>query len=166
MGSNTPGIFSPIHHQFLHLLSSAVSVMPSTKFAASTALAGIAFGAPSNVTTHSIHLEPVSTNGTISVEHLSVAGNLDGFKMTTRAARGSADFWYFDMVSSASNQTLNIVFFNSGEFSQYPHLLSVQVSGVYANRTSFYFEALADSGVSLTNGPRWRHGWLEGHWLF
>ncbi|KKY30896.1 hypothetical protein UCDDA912_g09154 [Diaporthe ampelina] len=107
---------------------------------------------------HSIHLEPVSTNGTISVEHLSVAGNLDGFKMTTRAARGSADLWYFDMVSSASNQTLNIVFFNSGEFSQYPHLLSVQVSGVYANRTSVYFEALADSGVSLTNGPRWRHG--------
>ncbi|KAJ0120182.1 Tyrosinase family protein asqI [Diaporthe amygdali] len=116
-------------------------------------MAGIAFGAPSNLTTHSIDLAPVYTNGTVSVEHLSVAGNLDGFKMVTPAARKSADFWYFDVFSSASNQTLNIVFFNSGEFSQYPHPLAVQVSGVYANGTSFYFEALADLGVSLTNGP-------------
>ncbi|KAK7706989.1 hypothetical protein SLS64_007197 [Diaporthe eres] len=127
--------------------------MPSTKFAVLTAMAGIAFGAPSNITTRSIDLKPVYTNGTISVEHLSVAGNLDGFKMSTPAARGSADFWYFDVFSSASNQTLNIVFFNSGEFAQYPHPLAVQVSGVYANGTSFYFEALADSGVSITNGP-------------
>lgn len=127
--------------------------MPSTKFAVLTALAGIAFGAPPNITTRSIDLKPVYTNGTVSVEHLSVAGNLDGFKMSTPAARGSADFWYFDVFSSASNQTLNIVFFNSGEFSQYPHPLSVQVSGLYANGTTFYFEALADSGVSITNGP-------------
>lgn len=127
--------------------------MPSTKFAVLTALAGVAFGAPSNTTTRSIDLKPVYTNGTISVEHLSEAGNLDGFKMSTPAARGSADFWYFDVFSSATNQTLNIVFFNSGEFSQYPHPLAVQVSGVYANGTSFYFEALADSGVSITNGP-------------
>lgn len=127
--------------------------MSSTKFAALTALAGIAFGEPSNITTRSIDLKPVYTNGTVSVEHLSVAGNLDGFKMSTPAARGSADFWYFDVFSSASNQTLNIVFFNSGEFAQYPHSLAVQVSGVYANGTSFYFEAMADSGVSITNGP-------------
>ncbi|KAI7773651.1 hypothetical protein LA080_010213 [Diaporthe eres] len=98
--------------------------MSSIKFAALTALAGIAFGAPSNITTRSIDLKPVYTNGTISVEHLSVAGNLDGFKMSTPAARGSADFWYFDVCSSASNQTLNIVFFNSGEFSQYPQPLA------------------------------------------
>ncbi|KAG6359760.1 hypothetical protein INS49_010812 [Diaporthe citri] len=137
---------------FHHLLSSAFT-MPSTKSAALTALAGIAFGAPSNITTHSIDLKPVYTNGTVSVEHLSVAGNFDGFKMSTPAARGSTDFWYFDVFSSASNQTLNIVFFNSGELSQYPHPLSVQVSGVYANGTTFYFEVLADSGVSITNGP-------------
>lgn len=147
-----PEIFNLLH-QVLHLLSATVFMMPSIKIAALTALAGLAFGAPSNTTTHLLELKPVYTNGTVSVEHLSVAGNLDGFKMTTPAARKSADFWYFDVFSGASNQTLNIVFFNSGEFSQYPHPLSVQVSGVYANGTSFYFEALADSGVSLTNGP-------------
>ena len=134
--------------------------MPSTKVAALIAMAGMALGAPSNVTTRSIDLEPVYTNGTISVEHLSVAGNLDGFKMTTPAARASADFWYFDVFSGSSNQTLNIVFFNSGEFSQYPHPLAVQVSGVYANGTDFYYEALADSGVSLTNGP----AGITGEW--
>ncbi|KAL1883251.1 hypothetical protein Daus18300_000309 [Diaporthe australafricana] len=127
--------------------------MPSTKITVLTAMAATAFGAPSNIITHSIDLQPVYTNGTISVEHLSVAGNLDGFRMTTPAARSSADFWYFDVFSSASNQTLNVVFFNSGEFQEYPHPLAVQVSGIYANETDFYFEALADSGVSLTNGP-------------
>lgn len=128
--------------------------MPSPKLATLTALAGLALGAPSNTTTtRSIDLKPAYTNGTIHVEHLSEAGNLDGFKMSTPAARGSADFWYFDAVSSASNQTLNVVFFNSGEFSSYPQPLAVQVSGVYANGSDFYFEALADAGVHITNGP-------------
>lgn len=128
--------------------------MPSTKLALLTAMAGIALGAPSNTTTRSIDLKPIYTNGSISVEHLSEPGNLDGFKMSTPAARGSADFWYFDVFQSgAGNQTLNVVFFNSGEFAEYPHPLAVQVSGVYANGTGFYFEALADSGVSITNGP-------------
>ncbi|KAH8778400.1 hypothetical protein F5883DRAFT_710338 [Diaporthe sp. PMI_573] len=129
--------------------------MSSAKFAVLAALASIALGAPSNavVPMRSLDLKPAYTNSTISVEHLSQAGNLDGFKMTMPAARGSADFWYFDVFSAASNQTLNVVFFNSGEFSQYPHPLAVQVSGVYANGTDFYFEALADEGVSLINGP-------------
>lgn len=128
----------------------------SSKFAALTAIAGIALGAPSNMntTTRSVDLKPAYTNGTINVEHLSEAGNLDGFKMATPAARGSTDFWYFDVLSGGGgNQTLNVVFFNSGEFKQYPHPLAVQVSGVYANGTDFYFEALADEGVSITNGP-------------
>lgn len=137
--------------------------MSSTKFAALTAMAGIALGAPSNLnaTTRSVDLKPAYTNGTITVEHLSEARNLDGFKMATPAARGSADFWYFDVLSGGGgNQTLNVVFFNSGEFKEYPHPLAVQVSGVYANGTGFYFEALADEGVSITNGP----DGVEGEW--
>lgn len=134
--------------------------MPSNKLAILAVMAGIAFGAPDNATTRSIDLKPVYTNGTVHVEHLSEAGNLDGFKMSTPAARGSADFWYFDVFSGASNQTLNIVFFNSGEFKQYPHPLAVQVSGVYANGTDFYYEALADAGVSITNGP----AGITGEW--
>lgn len=69
---------------------------------------------------HSIRtldLQPNYYNGTVSIEDLSVAGNLDGFKMSTPAARACADFWYFDTVPSATNHTHNIVFFNSGEFS-------------------------------------------------
>ncbi|KAJ4326098.1 hypothetical protein N0V94_000260 [Neodidymelliopsis sp. IMI 364377] len=73
--------------------------------------------------------------------------------MLTPAARKSADFWYFDVFSAGSNQTLNIVFFNSGEFSQYLHPLAVQVSGIYPNGTDFYFEAMADAGVSINSGP-------------
>jgi hypothetical protein len=123
------------------------------------ATAGIAACSSSNCT-HSLTLDPVYTNGTISVEHFSTADNLDSFKMLTPAARKSADFWYFDVFSASSNQTLNIVFFNSGEFAQYPHPLAVQVSGVYPNGTSFYLEDLANSGVSLTNGPNG----LTGDW--
>ncbi|KAJ4357674.1 uncharacterized protein N0V89_002250 [Didymosphaeria variabile] len=114
---------------------------------------GLALSAPSNDTLRTLDLEPVYTNGSISVEHLSVAGNLDGFKMLTPAARKSADFWYFDVFSNTTNQTLNIVFFNTGEFANYPHPLAVQVGGLYPNGTDFYFEAMADLGVSLTNGP-------------
>ncbi|KAK1543971.1 hypothetical protein CPAR01_04604 [Colletotrichum paranaense] len=112
------------------------------------------YGAAISNITRVLDLPPRYHNRTVSVEHLSVAGNLDGYKMVTPAAKKSTDFWYFDVVSKSSNQTLNIVFFNSGDFSQYPHPLAAQVSGVYPNGTDFYFEAMADAGVHLTNGPR------------
>ncbi|KAF3798320.1 hypothetical protein GCG54_00009596 [Colletotrichum gloeosporioides] len=128
--------------------------MGFNKFIAASAVVGCSLGAAINDTTRTLELAPQYFNGTVSVEHLSVAGNLDGFKMLTPAARKSADFWYFDVFSKATNQTLNIVFFNTGEFQQYPHPLALQVSGVYANGTDFYYEALADSGVTLTNGPK------------
>ncbi|KAF9872412.1 hypothetical protein CkaCkLH20_10239 [Colletotrichum karsti] len=118
----------------------------------STAMFGNTLAATLN-TNRTLNLAPHYSNGSVTVEHLSVAGNLDGFKMLSPAARASADFWYFDVVSQSTNQTLNIVFFNSGEFAQYPHPLSVQVSGTYANGTDFFLEALADSGVTITNGP-------------
>ncbi|KAL0932344.1 uncharacterized protein CTRU02_213297 [Colletotrichum truncatum] len=113
---------------------------------------GWTFGHPAGNNTHVLELPPRYHNGSVTVEHLSVAGNLDGFKMSTPAARASADFWYFDVFSKSTNQTLNIVFFNSGEFSEYPHPLAVQISGVYPNGTDFYYEALANDGVTLSNG--------------
>ncbi|EEU43350.1 uncharacterized protein NECHADRAFT_82547 [Fusarium vanettenii 77-13-4] len=130
------------------------------KFAAFAAMSGLALAAPEKTTIRHLQLKPEYYNGTISVEHLSVPENLDGFKMSTPAARKSADFWYFDVFSKATNQTLNIVFFNSGEFKQYPHPLSVQVSGVFPNGTDFYYEALADEGVSITNSPQG----IQGEW--
>ncbi|KAM0438473.1 hypothetical protein ACHAPT_001222 [Fusarium lateritium] len=108
-----------------------------------------------------INLKPQYLNGTVSVEHASVPGNLDGFKMETPAARSTADFWYFDVLSESTNQTLNIVFFNSGEFASYPHPLAVQVSGTFSNGTGFYYEALADDGVTVSNG---RTTGVRGNW--
>ena len=136
------------------LLIFLILSMSRSMLAVLAAVAGLALGTPFNSTTRTLDLEPVYTNGSISVEHISVAGNLDGFKMLTPAARKSADFWYFDVFSPGAgrNETLNVVFFNSGEFQQYPHPLAVQVSGTYANGTDFYFEALADEGVSIVNG--------------
>ncbi|KAI9167806.1 Tyrosinase family protein asqI [Paramyrothecium foliicola] len=100
-----------------------------------------------------LELKPEYHNGSVTIEHLSTACNLDGFRMPHSAARKSADFWYFDVFSASTNQTLNIVFFNSGDFAQYPHPLALQVSGVYPNGTDFYYEALANEGVTITNGP-------------
>lgn len=109
---------------------------------------------------NTIYLPPQYSNTTPSIEHLSTPGNLDGFKMLVPAARASADFWYFDVVSASTNQTLNIVFFNSGEFAQYPHPLAVQISGTFSNGSDFYRKAMADEGVLITNGP----SGVRGEW--
>ncbi|KAM5371750.1 hypothetical protein ACJZ2D_007815 [Fusarium nematophilum] len=74
----------------------------------------LALGTSKKSSTRHLELKPEHYNGTVSVEHLSVAGNLDGFKMSTQAARESADLCYFDVFSKTSNQTLNIVFFQLG----------------------------------------------------
>ncbi|KAF5520908.1 Tyrosinase family protein asqI [Colletotrichum aenigma] len=131
--------------------------MGINKLPAASAMVGCSLGAAINETTRTLELAPEYFNGTVSVEHLSVAGNLDGFKMLTPAARASTNFWYLDVFSKATkatNQTLNIVFFNTGEFKLYPHPLALQVFGTYANGTDFYYEALADSGFTITNGPK------------
>ncbi|KAF4465581.1 Hydroxyneurosporene synthase [Fusarium albosuccineum] len=132
------------------------------KPAALLAVSSYVLSIQGKTTPQHLELQPQYHNGTVKVEHLSVPGNLDGFKMLTPAARSSADFWYFDVFSESTNQTLNIVFFNSGDFSQYPHPLAVQVSGVYSNGSDFYYEALADDGVSITNGPSGIYGDWKG----
>lgn len=122
------------------------------KLAAMAAMSGVSLATCSN-NTRTLNLAPVYHNVAVHVEHLPTPGNLDGFRILTPAARGSADFWYFDVFSTSTNETLKIVFFNSGKFSQYAHTLAVQVSGTYTNGTVFYYEALADAGVTLSNGP-------------
>ena len=123
------------------------------KVDAAAILAGSALNISKHNGTCTLDLQPHYYNGTVEIKHLSVPGNLDGFKLQTSAAPSSADFWYFDVFSQSTKQTLNIVFFNSGDFAQYPHPLALQVSGVYENGTDFYFEAMADDGVHLVNGP-------------
>ncbi|KAI0468581.1 hypothetical protein F4859DRAFT_524159 [Xylaria cf. heliscus] len=139
-------------------MSTVAMVVPM--FAAIASLAGIAFASVVDDSTRTLNLQPLYYNDPVSIEDLSIAGNLDGFKMSTPAARKSTDLWYFDVVSAATNQTLNIVFFNSGEFTQYPSPLAVQVSGTFANGTDFYYEALANQGVTITNGANG----IKGDW--
>ncbi|OMP84374.1 hypothetical protein BK809_0000381 [Diplodia seriata] len=121
------------------------------RLAALAVTGGVSMATCCSNNTRTLNLAPAYHNGTVHVEHLPTPGNLDGVRMLTPAARSSADFWYFDVFSASINQTVNIVLFNSCEFSQYLHPLTVQVSGVYANGTAFYHEAIADAGVSLTN---------------
>lgn len=144
----------PIQLQ-LHLFSNLL-IMSATKLAAVTAMFGTAFAAytnstGTNSTSITLNLAPEYYSGTVPIEGTSVAGNLDGFKMLNSSPLKYADFWYFDVFSQATNQTLNIVFFNTDWFSQYSHPLAVQVSGVYPNGMAFYYEALADNGVTLTS---------------
>ncbi|RGP59471.1 hydroxyneurosporene synthase [Fusarium sporotrichioides] len=100
--------------------------MVALKYATFLALSGYALTAPDKSATRHLNLPAQCYNGTVKVEHLSVDDKLDGFKMQTSAAIGTADFWYFDVFLEATNQTLNVVLFNS--------------------------EALADEGISISNG--------------
>ena len=115
--------------------------MSMKKLATLAAVCGVSSAATCSNDTRVVHYAPVYTNGSIPLEHLSTPGNLDGFRTTVPSNRKSADFWYFDVFSASTNETLNIVFFNSGWFAQYPHPLSVQVSGTFANGTDFYYES-------------------------
>ncbi|KAH7017017.1 hypothetical protein EDB80DRAFT_747303 [Ilyonectria destructans] len=116
--------------------------MTAKKLVNVAAMLGSGFAACSRDTTRNLNLAPNYYNRTIAAEHLSVEGNLDGFKMLAPAAVKSADFWYFDVFSQATNQTLNIL------------------SGAYANGTDFYYEAIANDGFTLSNGP----GGIVGNW--
>ncbi|EKG11082.1 hypothetical protein MPH_11825 [Macrophomina phaseolina MS6] len=81
------------------------------------AMSGVSMAACSN-NIRALNLAPAYHEGTVHIERLSIPGNLYGSRMLTQAARKSADFWYFDAFSSSTNQTLNIVFFNSGDSTQ------------------------------------------------
>jgi hypothetical protein len=101
--------------------------------------------------TDRVYIPPAYHNGSVSVEGLSVPGNLDGFKMRTAANRTSFDFWYFDAFSKTTGAAINIVFYNTGDFATNPIPLAVQVSGTYDNGTEFSAQALASKGVVLKN---------------
>jgi hypothetical protein len=98
-----------------------------------------------------VYIPPAYHNGSVSVEGLSVPGNLDGFKMRTAANRTSFDFWYFDAFSKTTGAAINIVFFNTGDFAENPNPLAVQISGTYDNGTEFFAQALASKGAVLKN---------------
>jgi hypothetical protein len=112
--------------------------------------------------TDRLFIPPAYRNGSVSVENLSVPGNLDGFKMRTAANRTSFDFWYFDAFSKTTGAAINIVFFNTGDFATNSIPLAVQISGTYDNGTQFSAQALASEGVILKNGEEGVSGDWKG----
>lgn len=98
-----------------------------------------------------VYIPPAYRNGSVSVEGISVPGNLDGFKMKTAANRTSFDLWYFDAFSKTTGAAINIVFFNTGDFAANPNPLAVQISGTFDNGTQFSAQVLASEGAVLKN---------------
>ncbi|GKT48754.1 tyrosinase ustQ [Colletotrichum spaethianum] len=93
-------------------------------------------------------------NGTSTAEIISQAGNLDGPKLKPGVNDTTFDWWYFDAVSTTSkNESLTIVFYNSGPSSlgNPGGPLSVQISGVLANGTTFVTAVDATGGTTVEN---------------
>ncbi|WYZ37662.1 hypothetical protein EsH8_II_001168 [Colletotrichum jinshuiense] len=93
-------------------------------------------------------------NGTSTAEVMSLAGNLDGPKMKPGINDTTFDWWYFDVVSTTSqNESLTIVFYNSGPQSlgNPGGPLSIQVTGVFANGTTFATLVDATGGATFKN---------------
>jgi hypothetical protein len=107
---------------------------------------------------------PAYNNVTSEVEILSDPSNLDGFKMNASAmVGGSFDFWYFDVASESTNAGVNIVFFNTGDFSQQlgnQQPLAVQLSGKFENGTEFFIQTYATEGAAVENNE----AGISGDW--
>ncbi|EXK80641.1 hypothetical protein FOQG_14847 [Fusarium oxysporum f. sp. raphani 54005] len=113
-----------------------------------------------------VYLAPELHNGSVTIETLSVAGNLDGFKMNTSANASSYDYWWFDVVSEEDDTALNIVFYNAGDIGN-PQPIAVEISGVFSNGTRFLNQVLSPDGATVSNGPRGVRGsWLDGRATF
>lgn len=62
--------------------------------------------------------------------------------------------WYFDAVSTSTNQSIALVFYNAGEDGfvnpWWAEALSVSVTGTFANGTLFNLVAGSDTGAEIT----------------
>lgn len=114
-----------------------------------------------SATAYQISVEPVMYNGVITIEELSVAGNLDGAKFNTSANSTSFDYWWFDVVSAENDAALNIVFYNAGDIGN-PQPLAVEVSGTFPNGTVFFNQVLEPTGAEISNGPEGISGVWRG----
>ncbi|KAI5926026.1 hypothetical protein F4810DRAFT_708108 [Camillea tinctor] len=79
-----------------------------------------------------IDFPPVATNGSVCIEKVSILGPgaLDAPKFNVTANKTSADWWYFDAVSTmpGDESTVEIVFFNDPDIASQP--LAVQEPGL------------------------------------
>ena len=102
---------------------------------------------------YKLHLSPEMYNGSVVVEDLSVAGNLDGAKMRTTSNSSSFDYWWFDLVSTTDGAAVNVVFYNAGDVGL-DKPLSVEISGTFPNGTTFWNHVIETKGATISNGPR------------
>lgn len=102
---------------------------------------------------YKLRLSPEMYNGSVVVEELSVAGNLDGAKMKTTSNSSSFDYWWFDLVSTTDGAAVNIVFYNAGDVGL-DKPLSVEISGTFSNGTTFWTHVAETKGTTISNGPK------------
>ncbi|KAI9172732.1 Tyrosinase family protein asqI [Paramyrothecium foliicola] len=98
---------------------------------------------PAKPERRTVQLEPKMNNKPVSIETLSVPGNLDGFKIQASANKSSFDYWWFDLVSEKDDAALNVVFYNTGDIGN-PQLLAL----------------LETEGAEIANSERG----VSGHW--
>jgi len=112
-----------------------------------------------------IDFVPVATNGSVTVEKVSIPGprSLGAPKMNVTANKTSSDWWHFDAVSTIPRDetTVEIVFFNMGNLPT-PHPLAVQVTGTFSNGSRFHKTAMAGDGATVTNDASGVRGQWKG----
>ncbi|POS69922.1 hypothetical protein DHEL01_v211683 [Diaporthe helianthi] len=103
-------------------------------------------------------------DGESTAQVVSVDGGLDIPKFTPGVNDTKFDWWYFDVVSSTTIQSLTIAFFNFGKTTlDLPDLggaLTVQVSGTYIDGTTFSASMAATRNASVVANDRG----IASHW--
>ncbi|KAK3937747.1 Hydroxyneurosporene dehydrogenase [Diplogelasinospora grovesii] len=93
-------------------------------------------------------------NGSTEAEFASSPGsNLDGHKLIPGPNATSYDWWYFDAVSSTTNESVTIVFFENGPegfIQPGPAALWASVSGSFKNGSFFSYQVPAADKAVIT----------------
>lgn len=118
-----------------------------------TAAIPLLLGGLASATT--LELIDVVTTGAVTVETVSTStGLLDGPKIASTANDTTYDWWYFDAVSESTNQSICVVFYNSGEDGfvnpWWEEALSVSVTGTFANGTLYNLVAGSADGAEVS----------------
>ncbi|KAF3763475.1 hypothetical protein M406DRAFT_263100 [Cryphonectria parasitica EP155] len=97
-------------------------------------------------------LSNVLTNGTVTAEWTSSPSTyLDGPKISGPANDTTYDWWYFDVVSAATNASTVVVIYNAGPDgfinTYYDGPLSASLTGTFANGTAYNLDLPATGGV-------------------
>ncbi|KAF3059583.1 hypothetical protein GL218_04529 [Daldinia childiae] len=103
------------------------------------------------------HLSAQQWNGSVSSELQSVQGGLGAFdqqKILPYPNSTSFDWWYFDALSTSSdNESIVINFLEAGDYAVTPQIsgsLIISIVGTFENGTSYSYGGLALYGANIT----------------